>query len=172
MLSDARDLTRMVAGMRFMHALLSSPAVGAATHELFAAAFTDRVRAAGAKTAVNRFKTAFAGRLMDASPLARRAIISRFVSEAPPLRDLLADDAALEAWVRDNVGGTWHASCTCRMGREDDPMAVTDPAGRVRGVEGLRVVDASVMPRVPCANTNIPTIMTSEKIADAVLSGH
>ncbi len=106
MLSDARDLTRMVAGMRFMHALLSSPAAGAATHELFAAAFTDRVRAAGAKTAVNRFKTAFADRLMDASPLARRAIISRFVSEAPPLRDLLADDAALEAWVRDNVGGT------------------------------------------------------------------
>jgi 5-(hydroxymethyl)furfural/furfural oxidase len=58
------------------------------------------------------------------------------------------------------------------MGREDDPMAVTDPAGRVRGLGGLRVVDASVMPRVPCANTNIPTIMTSEKIADAVLAGH
>jgi 5-(hydroxymethyl)furfural/furfural oxidase len=56
------------------------------------------------------------------------------------------------------------------MGADDDPMAVTDPAGRVRGVHGLRVVDASIFPVVPCANTNFPTIMTAEKIADAILT--
>jgi choline dehydrogenase-like flavoprotein len=56
------------------------------------------------------------------------------------------------------------------MGSADDPMAVTDPAGRVRGVPGLRVVDASLFPIVPCANTNIPTLMTAEKIADAILA--
>ena len=56
-------------------------------------------------------------------------------------------------------------------GGEDDPMAVTDPAGRVRGVEGLRVVDASVFPVVPCANTNFPVLMTAEKMADAILAG-
>ena len=49
--------------------------------------------------------------------------------------------------------------------------AVTDPAGRVHGMEGLRVVDASIFPVVPCANTNFPTIMTAEKIADAILAG-
>jgi 5-(hydroxymethyl)furfural/furfural oxidase len=57
------------------------------------------------------------------------------------------------------------------MGTDDDPMAVTNNAGRVRGVGGLRVVDASVFPVVPCANTNFPVLMTAEKIADAILSG-
>jgi len=55
------------------------------------------------------------------------------------------------------------------MGAPDDPMAVTDPEGRVRGVAGLRVVDASIFPVVPCANTNIPTLMTAEKIAEKML---
>jgi 5-(hydroxymethyl)furfural/furfural oxidase len=49
-------------------------------------------------------------------------------------------------------------------------MAVTDNQGRVRGVSGLRVVDASLFPAVPCANTNFPTLMTAEKIADAMLA--
>jgi 5-(hydroxymethyl)furfural/furfural oxidase len=57
------------------------------------------------------------------------------------------------------------------MGADNDPMAVTDTAGRVRGVGGLRVVDASLFPMVPCANTNFPTLMSAEKIADAVLAG-
>jgi 5-(hydroxymethyl)furfural/furfural oxidase len=56
------------------------------------------------------------------------------------------------------------------MGADGDPMAVTDNQGRVRGVEALRVVDASIFPVVPCANTNFPTLMTAEKIADAILN--
>ena len=67
--------------------------------------------------------------------------------------------------------GVWHASCTCRMGDADDPMAVTDVTGRVRGVEGLRVVDASIFSVVPRANTNFPTLMVAEKCAQAVLDG-
>jgi 5-(hydroxymethyl)furfural/furfural oxidase len=58
------------------------------------------------------------------------------------------------------------------MGHRDDPMAVTDPSGRVKGVGGLRVCDASIFPVVPCANTNFPTIMTAEKISDHILAGH
>jgi len=54
------------------------------------------------------------------------------------------------------------------MGRPDDPMAVVDGQGRVRGVQALRVVDASIFPVVPCANTNFPTLMTAEKIADTM----
>ena len=79
------------------------------------------------------------------------------------------DDEALEAFVRKSTIGVWHASCSCRMGADGDSMAVTDPEGRVRGVEGLRVVDASIFPLVPCANTNFPTLMTAEKIADAIM---
>ena len=56
------------------------------------------------------------------------------------------------------------------MGSESDPLAVTAPDGRVYGVSGLRVADASLFPSVPRANTNIPTIMTAEKIADTIIS--
>ena len=56
------------------------------------------------------------------------------------------------------------------MGRADDPMAVTDDQGRVRGIEGLRLVDASIFPVVPCANTNFPTLMSAEEISDAILT--
>jgi 5-(hydroxymethyl)furfural/furfural oxidase len=86
------------------------------------------------------------------------------------LDDVLGDEAKLESFVRQAAIGVWHASCSCRMGAETDPMAVTDSAGLVRGVQGLRVVDASLFPVVPCANTNIPTLMTAEKIADAIIA--
>ena len=101
----------------------------------------------------------------------RRFLVRSVISQGDTLGGLLADQDALEAFVRQSVTGIWHASGTCRMGAADDPMAVTDPAGRVMGVEGLRVVDASVMPEVPSANTNIPTIMIAEKMADAILTG-
>ncbi|MDE0943531.1 MAG: GMC oxidoreductase, partial [Alphaproteobacteria bacterium] len=55
---------------------------------------------------------------------------------------------------------------------DDDPRAVTNSAGVVRGVQGLRVCDASVFPVVPCANTNFPTLMVAEKIADEILAGN
>jgi 5-(hydroxymethyl)furfural/furfural oxidase len=58
------------------------------------------------------------------------------------------------------------------MGRPEDPMSVVDSNGRVKGIEGLRVVDASIFPVVPCANTNFPTLMVAEKIADAIIAGH
>ena len=77
-----------------------------------------------------------------------------------------------KASLRKAAIGVWHASCTCRMGRPDDPMSVVDIQGRVKGVQGLRVVDASIFPVVPCANTNFPTLMTAEKISEAVLAGH
>jgi choline dehydrogenase len=68
-------------------------------------------------------------------------------------------------FVRRNVELLYHPSGTCRMGGED---AVLDPELRVRGVDGLRVVDASVFPIVPGGNTNAPTIMVAERAADLV----
>jgi 5-(hydroxymethyl)furfural/furfural oxidase len=58
------------------------------------------------------------------------------------------------------------------MGRPEDPMSVVDTNGRVKGIEGLRVVDASIFPVVPCANTNFPTLRVAEKIADGIIAGH
>jgi len=63
-----------------------------------------------------------------------------------------------------------HPVGTCKIGRADDPMAVVDRACRVYGVGNLRVVDASVMPRIPSANTNLPTVMIAERAADLIRS--
>ena len=86
------------------------------------------------------------------------------------LEDLLSDDRKMEDFVRANVTGCWHPSGTCCMGPADDPLAVTDPSGAVYGVDGLTVCDASLFPCVPRANTNIPTIMCAEKIADDLIA--
>ena len=104
----------------------------------------------------------------DGPSALRRYMIENFVVEGFTFEQVMSDDEALEAFVRKATIGVWHASCTCRMGLPDDPMSVVDTQGRVKGVQGLRVVDASVFPVVPCANTNFPTLMTAEKIADAM----
>jgi len=78
-------------------------------------------------------------------------------------------DAALDAAIRDHAESAYHPCGTCRMGRADDPDAVVDPQGRVIGVEGLRVADSSIFPRITNGNLNAPSIMVGEKIADHVL---
>ncbi|MBW4421152.1 MAG: GMC family oxidoreductase N-terminal domain-containing protein [Myxacorys californica WJT36-NPBG1] len=75
-------------------------------------------------------------------------------------------DVALEAYVRETCSTVWHPVGTCKMGT--DRMAVVDPELRVHGIEGLRVVDASIMPTITTGNTNAPTIMIGEKAADLV----
>jgi 5-(hydroxymethyl)furfural/furfural oxidase len=110
-------------------------------------------------------------KLLDGPPALRSWPIDRYVVDGFRFDEVMRDDSRLQAFIRQAAIGVWHASCSCRMGAADDPMAVTDPAGRVRGVGGLRVVDASLFPVVPCANTNIPTLMTAEKIADTILAG-
>ncbi|WP_380874889.1 choline dehydrogenase [Sphingomonas sp. DBB INV C78] len=75
-------------------------------------------------------------------------------------------DADLDTYVRATASADIHTVGTCRMGR--DAMAVVDPQLRVHGIEGLRVVDASVMPRLVSGNTNVPTMMIAEKAADMV----
>lgn len=75
-------------------------------------------------------------------------------------------DAELDAFVRDHAETAFHPSCSCKMG--EDEMAVVDGQGRVHGIEGLRVIDASIMPLITTGNLNAPTIMMAEKIADKI----
>ncbi|MFI8073777.1 GMC family oxidoreductase [Streptomyces sp. NPDC086033] len=82
--------------------------------------------------------------------------------------DALADDSAIDRWLLETIGDTGHICGTCRMGAPDDPRAVVDPTGRVLGVDGLWVADASVFPEVPRANTNLPTIAAAERLADLI----
>ena len=78
----------------------------------------------------------------------------------------LISDKALDQWLLGNVSTSQHISGTCKMGPDSDPLAVVDQRGRVRGLEGLRVVDASIMPNCIRANTNATTLMIAERIAD------
>ena len=81
----------------------------------------------------------------------------------------VATDADIDRWLRRNVESAYHPSCTCRMGHDDDPLAVLDDQCRVRGLDRLRVVDASVFPSIPNGNLNAPTIMVAERAADLIL---
>jgi choline dehydrogenase len=95
------------------------------------------------------------------------------ISEQVSLTDAdLASDAALDAWLLQNIGmAGFHSAGTCKMGPASDPLAVVDQLCRVQGLEGLRVVDASVMPDVIRANTNATTIMIAERVADWMKEG-
>ena len=88
-------------------------------------------------------------------------------AELAPGPEVRTDDQ-IDAWVRATGETIYHPVGTCRMGTPDDPMAVVDSELRVRGIEGLRVVDASVMPALVSSNTNAPTIMIAEKAADLI----
>jgi choline dehydrogenase len=102
----------------------------------------------------------------------------RDIYHREPLRSLVADeilpgekiasDADLEKFVRDTGAITQHAVGTCKMGVDSDAMAVVDASLKVRGVDALRIIDASVMPDVPGGNTNAPTIMIAERGADLI----
>ena len=81
----------------------------------------------------------------------------------------LQSDAEIDSFIREHAESAYHPCGTARMGRADDPLAVVDPEGRVIGVEGLRVADSSIFPRVTNGNLNGPSIMTGEKIADHIL---
>ncbi|NOH22426.1 choline dehydrogenase [Vibrio europaeus] len=82
----------------------------------------------------------------------------------------VTNDEAIDEWVKQNVESAYHPSCSCKMGADDDPLAVLDEACRVRGIEGLRVVDSSIFPTIPNGNLNAPTIMVAERAADMILA--
>ena len=169
LLSDRRDLDRLMSGFRKMAALQMSAPLQAVTDKPFPASYSDRVRKIGVVNTKNKVLTAIAAALMDGPAALRHAMIDNFIVEGFTFEQVMRDDEALEAFVRKAAIGVWHASCSCRMGRADDPMAVVDTEGRVKDVQGLRVVDASIFPVVPCANTNFPTLMAAEKIADTMM---
>jgi choline dehydrogenase len=88
--------------------------------------------------------------------------------ELSPGSHVQSDDD-LDMFIRDHAESAYHPCGTCKMGRADDPMSVVDPECRVIGVEGLRVADSSIFPRVTNGNLNGPSIMTGEKAADHIL---
>jgi 5-(hydroxymethyl)furfural/furfural oxidase len=166
--SDDRDLARLKLGFRWTAELLASAAMRDLCGEPFPVRFTDRLRRLNQKTRANAWKASVVARLLNLSPALSDTGLRLLTGGARSLPALIAADEQLTEHVRHNVAGTFHVSGTARMGACDDPDAVTDPQGRVHGIAGLRVADASVMPTVPRGNTNLPTIMIAEKLAAAM----
>jgi 5-(hydroxymethyl)furfural/furfural oxidase len=169
LLDDERDVTRLAAGVRMLARVVAASGLSEDQRDFFPAAFSPRVKALSRVSKTNAVITSLLGLLLDTPAPMRRALIERFFTPGVQMSSVLTNERALNDFIRANVFGVWHASGTCRMGDARERSAVTDNEGRVHGAHGLRVVDASLMPRLPSANTNIPTIMIAEKIADAML---
>lgn len=171
LLSDPRDTERLKEGFRKAAGILADPNLKGVCGPVFPTSYSERVKKISAPGVWNAIQIRALSGLLDGLVPLRKAIIHTVVTRGLSLKKLLSDDAALTRFVEQGVAGVWHASGTCRMGSAGDPMAVTDGGGRVHGVTGLRVCDSSIMPSIPRANTNLPTLMLAERLADVIKSG-
>ena len=89
-----------------------------------------------------------------------------------PSDEQLSNDDLLDLWLKQNARSSAHLSSTCKMGPSSDPLSVVNQYGKVHGIEGLRVADASILPNCPRANTNVPTMMIGEKISEFIANGY
>ncbi|MGA9947524.1 MAG: GMC oxidoreductase, partial [Xanthobacteraceae bacterium] len=115
----------------------------------------------------NDWKTLRAG-LRIARDVCRQAPLEPFRGREIAPGDSATDDAGFDAHIRANSITVHHPLGTCKMGLASDPLAVVDPELKVFGVDGLRVIDGSVMPDLVGANINAPIIMIAEKAADLI----
>jgi 5-(hydroxymethyl)furfural/furfural oxidase len=170
LLGDRRDLDRMRDAVRYMIRLCQHPAIKAVAGDPFPTSYTERYKRLAAVNRRNELITSALGLTLDGPAVLRDRLLRRVVTDGASYDDLLHDDDALGEYLRATVTGIWHASGTCRMGDPRDPLAVTDGAGKVIGVTGLRVCDGSIMPTIPCANPNVPIMMMAERISDLILN--
>jgi 5-(hydroxymethyl)furfural/furfural oxidase len=170
LLDDPRDLRRMMDGVRLIARLLVNPLLNEAADDFFPASFSPRIKRLSAFNRTNGIAAAVLGALLDIPARLRHLVVRQILLNGIAFKDVIEDDHALAEFVRRSVFGVWHPTGTCRMGDPSDPNAVVDPHGQVIGSENIYVADASIMPRLPAANTNIPTIMIAEKISDGLCS--
>jgi 5-(hydroxymethyl)furfural/furfural oxidase len=166
-LSDDRDLARLTTAFGLACDIFESDAVRSICGESFVLTNASRLMRYNAVTWSNAIRASLASFIIDANDRLGLALLRRFakVETSAAIRA----SGEIERVIRTSVTGTGHVCGTCRMGREDDRLAVCDEHGRVYGVQGLRVGDASLMPTVPSGNTHIPTVMAAEKIAHSIL---
>lgn len=163
LLEDERDRERLVEALKPGLELLATPAAKAVTHEVFLAP-GGQANTLNRPSAANWCKSAAILALFDVAPLRRWALRQRLID---PGR-VAADGAELQRIVEAAAAPVHHVCGTVRMGAAADPLAALDPECRVRGLEGLRVVDASAMPSIVSANTHLTMLMMAEKVAAVV----
>ena len=168
LLSDERDLERMVNGFAFCFEVLSNPKVISVRNEVFLPdpSWARRLnRPIWSSWALSFIINAS----LELCPPLRRHILAKGPRSLDPAR-LTRDRDKLRELVIAHCGPAGHAVGTCRMGRRDDTDAVVDSTCRVYSVAGLRVVDGSIMPTIVTANTNLPITMIGERAAALALA--
>ncbi|MBA3770935.1 MAG: GMC family oxidoreductase N-terminal domain-containing protein [Ramlibacter sp.] len=170
MLTDERDAVRLREAVRMAARLFEQPPLQAVTSDPFPTSYSERVRDLGIISRKNAVMTTILATCLDGPSWLRRMLLKHVVTEGPSLQRMLANEDLLEGFLRTAVHGLWHPAGSCKMGDPADAQAVVTASGRVIGVEGVRVADASIMPWIPRANTNIPTLMVAEKLSDAILA--
>lgn len=170
LLDDPRDPPRMVKAGRLVETLLLDPVVTGSYSDAFLLPPTMALNQFNRPGLVGSLLAGLAKAVLNAPPAVSRPLIAAAIRPGRWFanrhgRSPLSDSEILNAAVP-----MAHPAGTCAIGRKDDPAAVVDSACRVYGVQNLRVVDASVMPRIPSANTNLPTIMIAERAADLIRS--
>jgi 5-(hydroxymethyl)furfural/furfural oxidase len=168
LLSDPRDARRMVMAARMAEALILDPGVRDCFHEAYLLPRDPPLRLVNGTGTMGAIKALAASTVLASPAALRRAVMGGAIRPGRLVAGRNGSTPLSDAEILAASGTMFHPSCTCAIGREDDTMAVVDPECRVYGVQGLRVADASVMPSVPSANTNIPTIMIAERVADFV----
>lgn len=157
-LGDPRDADRILQAARVARDLLQDEAVRAITHESFIMPPNVPIRLFNKPGVASALAGAAAAAISGMNAAARKAALRMVIGPGRLLSDIASEDRFAEL-VLASVTPMFHVAGTCAMG------SVVDSEARVVGVEGLRVVDASIMPTLPRANTNIPTIMIAEKCA-------
>ena len=165
-LSDVRDMDRMVDSVKFLRDLLADPAVAPLVGAAFIPAFTPFAISLRQNT-LKAQVLSVAGALGLSGPRVLRDRLLRDVGE--PLDPLLANEEKLRTTVKYGTMPSGHCSGTCAMGDPDQRNTVLDSRCRVVGVDGLRVVDASIFPTVMAAGTNLPVMMAAEKAATMII---
>jgi 5-(hydroxymethyl)furfural/furfural oxidase len=168
LLTDPRDATRMVMAARLAEALIGDPAVRDCFQEAYLLPRDPPLRLINGTGATGAIKAFAAAAVLGSPATLRRAVLGRAIQPGRLVADQNGARPLTDSEILAASGTMFHPSCTCAIGREDDRMAVVDPECRVYGVRGLRVADASVMPSVTSANTNIPTILIAERVADFI----
>lgn len=171
MASEPADFERLVDGVRLALRLMRDDAVRELRHELFAAGYSPVVRRLNAPGAANRQLTRLLAAALDGPDWLRHGAIRFGIAGGEPPESRMGEPGWAPAVVRRRGFGTYHVAGTCRIGSPDDEGAVVDPGCSVLGTEGLSVVDASIMPTVPRANTFLPVTMVAERAAELLLTG-
>jgi choline dehydrogenase-like flavoprotein len=166
LLHDPLDAKRMIMSVRRAERLLLEPAVRSCFEEIYLMPRQAPLKLINGIGLSGMVKAMGATAVLAAPAPLRRAMIGAAIKPGRLIADEKSTYPISDEEILDATGASFHPASSCAIGPADDPMAVVDPQCRVYGVEGLRVADASVMPSIVTANTNMPTIMIGERVAE------